>query len=324
MNPRTRLVVPALASLTLLGACGVGGPEQGSSDADYPTTDVRVVIPYAAGGPTDLAGRAASECLGSELGQPFVAENVDGGAGAIGMSEAVSSEPDGYTLAVGTIGNIVVAPLVGEGVAYTREDVVPVGKIYEMPSAMLVPSDSPYSSVEELVEAAKKNPGEIKVATPGASTLYHVALQELAEQHGVEFGLVPFDGGAPAITAFLGGNVDAVFLEASESVLALDGDKGTVVATGSPEPVEFMPDVPTLASLGYDDLASTEAFFALAAPAGTPQPVLDTLSQTLETCLADEAVQERLNPDYVPDSFEGTDEVESELAEADDLYSGIF
>jgi tripartite-type tricarboxylate transporter receptor subunit TctC len=327
MRP-TSTSTAALAVLVCAGAlsaCGVGGPEAGSSGADYPTKNVRIVVPYAAGGPTDLAGRASADCLSNQLGQPFVVENIDGGAGAIGMTEMTTAKPDGYTLAIGTIGNIVVAPLVGEGVQYSSDDIVPLGKIYEMPSALVVPADSPYDTAEELIAAAEAEPGRVKVATPGAASLYHVALQRLADEHGVEFNVVPFDGGAPAVTAFLGGNVDAMFLEASEQIRGLQsGGKGAIVATGSPDPVDFLGDVPTLESLGYDGLPSTSAFFTLVAPAETPQEVLDTLGETLETCLADEDVVEKLSDDYVPDKFVDGQAVQSELDGAQQVYARIF
>lgn len=316
--------ISALAVLTSVGAltaCGVGGPEEGSAGKDYPTKDVRVVVPYAAGGPTDLAGRASTDCLSKELDQSFVVENVAGGAGAIGMTEMTTAQPDGYTLAIGTIGSIVVAPLVGEDVQYSTKDIQPIGKIYEMPSALAVPEGSKYASAEELIEAAKENPGEIKVATPGAASLYHIALKELADKHGVEFNAVPYDGGAPAVTALLGKNVDAMFLEASEQIRGLEeGGKATILATGSPEPVDFLEGVPTLDSLSYEGLPSTSAFFTLVAPAGAPEDAVNTLSGALETCLADEEVIEQLNGDYVPDKFVGGQEVQEELDAAVKIY----
>lgn len=319
------LCLATVTSVTVLAGCGLGGPEGGSSGADYPTEDVHILVPYAAGGPTDLAGRASADCLSQTLGSTFVVENVEGGAGAIGMAQMLAAEPDGYTLAVGTIGNTVVAPLVGTDVAYTTEDIAPIGKIYEMPSALILPPDSPYSSAEELFAAAKEAPGTIQVATPGASSLYHLALQHLAQEYDVELTPVPFDGGAPTITAFLGGNVDAAFLEASQNVrgLAESGD-ATIAATGAPEPVPFLADVPTLASLGYEDLVGTAAFFALTASAQTPDSVVETLSSALGTCLADDTVREQLTADYVPATFQDGAATREELEAARTVYEELL
>ena len=324
----SRNALACLATVTataLLSSCGLAGPEAGSQGADYPTKDVRVLVPYAAGGPTDLAGRASADCLSEELDATFVVENVEGGAGAIGMTKMIAAEPDGYTLAVGTIGNIVVAPLVGQDVAYTTDDIEPVGKIYEMPSALILPPDSPYSSAEDLIAAAKENPGTIKVATPGASSLYHLALQHLAQEYAIEFSPVPFDGGAPAITAFLGGNVDAAFLEASQNVRGLtDSGDAVIVATGAPQPVPFLDGVPTLASLGYEDLVGTAAFFALTAPARTPDTVAQTLSSALSTCLTADRVVEQLTADYVPDAFVDGAATREELEAARSVYEELL
>jgi tripartite-type tricarboxylate transporter receptor subunit TctC len=324
ISSRSSIVAGAAGALLLAG-CGAGGPETGSAGPDYPTNDVRIIVPYTAGGPTDLAARASSQCLSEELGQPFVVENLEGGAGAIGMTEMVTAEPDGYTLGIGTIGNMVVAPMVGEGVQYTLDDLTPIGKIYEIPSVLVLPSGSQYESVEELVAAAEAAPDTIRIATPGASTLYHIALQRLAEDYGVQFNLVPFNGSSEAVTAFLGGNVDGMFLEASDTTLALvESGDGRAVATGAPEPLEFLEGVPTLASLGYEELPNSSAFFALTAPTGTPQDVLDVLTESLTTCLEDPAVIERLRDDYVPDEFVGTEQLESELAEAHEIYSEVL
>jgi len=321
---RTLCLVAGATTALAVTACQ---PQVGTDKAaaEFPRKAVHVVVPYAPGGPSDLAARAVGACLEKQLDETVVVENKPGGGGAIGIKSVTSSKADGHTLGLISPSTAVVAPLISDDVGYTYQDLAPIGEIYAMPSVLLVRGDAPYRSAEELLAAAKAKPGSIKVGTPGASTLYHIELGRLAKAHGITLSGVPFQGGAPVVAALLGGNVDAIFLEASENVLThVESGKFRALATGSPDPVPYLQKVPTLASLGYADLTMTRTFFALAAPAKTPDAAVDTLGEAMRTCTADAEVRKRLGERYVPKEFVDGQQVARHLAEANDTYSPIL
>lgn len=313
-------IASACAVMLIVSACGAAG-QVGDDAESYPRKPVHVVVPYAAGGPTDLAGRASSRCLSDELGKPFVVENKPGGAGAIGINEMVAGKPDGYTLAIATIGNMVVAPYVAEGVRYRSNDITPIGKIYEIPSVLVVGDHAPYRDAREFLRAAKDAPKTIRVATPGASTLYHVELRRLAKLYGIEVRLIPFNGTSEAMTALLGGNADAAFVDASQNIVEqIDSGQLRALATGADQQVSYLDGVPTLSELGFPELTHTTSFFALSAPAETPQPIVGKLTASLRQCLSDPEVKKRLGEDYLPTEFVGSESIKSEFAAADEIF----
>lgn len=292
--------LPACAAISLVAGCALpGAPEP--SGGEYPVKRVSVIVPFAAGGPTDLAGRVLTECLGDELSERFVLENRDGGAGAIGTLEMLHSNPDGYTLGVGTVGSLVIAPQLSEHATYRASDAMPISKIYELDSAILVQGDSEFRTAKEFFEAARKKDKSVSVAVGGASTEYALELQRMAQQYDVELSIVPFNGGAPAQNALMGGNTDALFAAVSDPVLKLidEGDL-RALATGGEKRSQLLPDQPTLAELGFTDLTNTRTFFSLMAPKGIKPEVRDTLTEATHSCLEEDEVKTRLGKDFIP------------------------
>ncbi|MGH8882857.1 MAG: tripartite tricarboxylate transporter substrate binding protein, partial [Stackebrandtia sp.] len=283
--------VTVVASVALVG-CGLNSSAN-SNSKNYPNGTVRIVVSYTAGGPTDLAARAVAPCLEKELDGTFVVENKPGGGGAIAMKEVAAAKPDGKTLTIAAVGNTVIAPMLAKGVGYTYKDFALTGGIYELPSVLTVPEDSRYKSAKDLIAAAKKSPGKIKVAI-GGSKVYEAELRRMADLYDVEFGLVPFDGSSDAVAALLGGNVDALFSDAGDSVMGqVDAGKITALATGAEKPVKFLDGVPTFVSLGYEKLTLTANPFALAAPVKTPESIRNKLTDALKACGKDPEVAKR-------------------------------
>lgn len=319
-KPLRRLHVSAVAltATAMLSACGVGGEDSASSD--YPSKDVKVVVPFGAGGPASLAAQASGDCMGESLDQEFVVENKPGGTGAVGMTQVVSAGDDGYTLGVGSIGNMVLGPLLNDEVDYTHEDFTSIGTIYQIPSVIAVSDSSEYTDLEGLFAAAKKESKSLSMATPGNTTMQNTEMTDLAEKHGVSFKLVPYDGTAEALTAVLGGNADAMFLETSQPVLEnIDAGKLKVLASGTSDAVPFLDDVPTMKELGYPEMVNSTVFFGLVAPAGTPDAVVTTLSDALEDCMGDEEVRGKLDERFVPDPFVGPEDMEANVKSAVDV-----
>ncbi len=296
-----RRTIPVLACTAMVAtACSLpGAPEP--TGGPYPSKTVTVIVPYAAGGPTDLAARAMSECLSEELDQRFIVQNRDGGAGSIGTLEMLTSQPNGYTLGVGTTGSVVIAPLLSEHATYTPAEVTPLTKIYQLDSAILVLDDSKYTSARDFFEEAEKKKGSVTIAVGGASTEYALELRRMAKEYGVELSIVPFDGGAPAQNALLGGNVDALFAAVNQQVAGLIKD-GTVraLATGGQERSELLPKKPTLAELGFKNLTNTTTFFALVGPDDMDPEVVGTLRDASGTCLDSKGLRDQLGADFIP------------------------
>ncbi|SDF21939.1 Tripartite-type tricarboxylate transporter, receptor component TctC [Blastococcus fimeti] len=316
------------APVLLLVAAGVlagcGDDADGGGSADFPSDDIRLLVPYAAGGPTDLTTRTVGSCLESELDATVIVENLPGGSGALATTQLVGAEPDGHTLSLVTAGTMVLTPLANE-VGYTVEDITPIGVMADVPSVLAVGGDSEFASAEDLVEAAEAAPGTVNVGVPGASTPQGIELQRLADDHDVEVTVVPFDGNAEMTAALLGGNVDAVLINASQDVTGnIDSGDFVPLIASSEERLEWLPDVPTFSELGFDGLTLSGSTFGLAGPAGLPDDVVTTLEDTLQSCLEQDEVREGIGEEYVPEEFAGADELAQILESTQQVYEPIL
>jgi tripartite-type tricarboxylate transporter receptor subunit TctC len=323
-----RISVPLgmLTVAALVTACGDDDAAKGGGGeaASYPTDSIRMLVPYGAGGPTDLTTRTVGSCLEAELGQSVVVENLPGGSGALATTELVGAEADGHTLSLVTAGTMVLTPLSNE-VGYTKDDITPIGVMAEVPSVLAVGQDSQYASAEDLFAAAEASPGTVNIGVPGASTPQAIELQRLADEHGVEFSVIPFNGNAEMTTALLGGNVDGVLINASLDVVE-NIDAGTFVplVASSEDRLSWLPDTPTFTELGYEGLTLSGSTFGLAGPAGLPDEVVSTLEDTLEQCLSQDDVREGIGVQYVPEEFRGAEELAEVLDETQEVYEPIL
>lgn len=313
-----------LTGLLALGVAGCGGGGAQESAEDYPSDDIDLLVPYAAGGPADLASRTIGSYYEEEFGETVVVENQPGAAGAVAMNDLISSEPDGHTIKLIAAPATVVTPL-DEDVGYEPDQFEPIGIVTEIPSVLAVQGDSEYDSAEELFEAAEESPGEINVGTPGSTTSQNIELQRLDEEYGVEVSPVPFDGSTEQTSALLGGNVDAVLINASEDVLSnIEAGEFKPLAISSAERVDYLPDVPTLSELGYEDLTLSTSLFGLAAPEETPPEIIGLLEEKLEEALEQPEVQEQLGEEYVPEEFVGSEEFQERLDEIIEVYEPLL
>lgn len=322
LSRRPFALLVALAAVLPLSACG--GGDTGGNAGQYPSEDISLIIPYAAGGPTDLVARAIAPYFEKELGQTVVPENREGGSGAIGMNRLINSEPDGHTIEVVASTAAVVTPLV-QPVEYTEADYITLGAISQYPYVLATRADSRFATAQDLFAAAKANPGSVNVGVPGASSQGAVELQRMAELHGVRTTPVPFDGNAGCITALLGGNVDAIFLVASDDVLSqIDAGEFRAVAVGSEERASYLPQTPTFAELGFPELTLGTSYYGLAAPAGTPPEITQRLEDTLRSALEDPQVADQIGAKYVPEEFIDGKELSELFAEQRAAYTPIL
>lgn len=319
LRVRTRAAA-VLAAVGLLAACGGGQP---SGDA-YPSEEVRILVPYAAGGPTDLTARAYGEFLEQDLGRPVVVENMPGGSGALAGQELVGADPDGHTLSLVTAGTMVLTPLAND-VGYTAADITPIGVMSEVPSLLAAGEGSRFPDLAAFVAAARQQPGALSVAVPGASTPQGIELQRLRDEYGVEVTAVPFDGNAEMTTALLGGNVDAVLINASQDVVEnLDTGAFRPLAVSTEQRLSWLPDTPTLAESGFEALTLSGSTFGLAGPAGLPEPVLGRLQDALRRAHAAPAVVDRVGDRYIGPEFRDGASLRTEFDRTEAVYRPIL
>lgn len=313
--------VAAVAVAALAVSCS--SPSGGDDPAAYPAQEITIIVPYTAGGPTDLAARAMGGFLEKRLGQPVLVENMPGAAGSVAMTEFVAEEPDGYTLTLIAAPSTVVTPLI-QDVGYGPQDFDTVGVITEVPSVLAVGAGSPFPDARAFLDAARARPGEITVGTPGATTSQAIELRRLATEYGVQVTVVPFDGNAELIQAVLGGTVDAVLVNVSQDIREqIDAGEFRPLAISPAERVPYLPDTPTLAELGFPELTYSTSIFGLGTPAGTPPEVIARLEEAMRAGLEDPAVRAQLDEAYIPDEFIGAAEFRAKLDRIVEVYGPV-
>ena len=275
-----------VASIGLLGVAAVGvsvTTSLGPGD-NYPARPITVVVPFPAGGPSDVVARVVTEQMGTILGQSLVIENVGGGGGTIGSARVAAAHPDGYTLLAGSMGSHVSAPVLSPSLKYDSErDFVPIGFTAQSPAVIVARKDFPAKTLREFVDHLKKNRDRVKQAHGGIGASSHMACLLFTVQADVKPASVAYRGTAPALNDLIGGHVD-FFCEQVVSV-ASQIAAGTIkaYAVSSSERLPTLPDVPTAKESGLDYQMSIWA--GIFAPKGTPKPIVDKLAAALDKSL---------------------------------------
>jgi tripartite-type tricarboxylate transporter receptor subunit TctC len=279
------------------------------------------VVPYGAGGATDVLARVFAEYLQRHLGQSFTIENRAGGAGQIGATAVANAPADGYTLFFTTTAPLTIAPMMtGKD---PRMDFVPVAIVAVQPAWLVANAASPYKTFSDVVKHAKDNPGKLTFGSPGVGSESHLAAEALVHAAGIQLIHVPFRSGAEVISALLGAQIDFATLTTATVAPPLQQGALRAFAVSSPQRVVDFPDVPTFAELGHPG-ATMVPWWGLMAPAGTPQPIVARLTQELEAASKDEAVRERLKATFVQIEFEGPQDFARRLDAETKLYGEII
>jgi tripartite-type tricarboxylate transporter receptor subunit TctC len=269
----------------MLSAAAVPAFAQG-----YPDRPIRLIVPSAPGGPTDIPARLLSQIL-PRLGQPAVVENRPGAGGAIGARAVATAAPDGYTLLVGNTSVLAVIPAVSASASYEpAKSFTPVAKISESYQILVVHPSTPWMSVQELIADAKANPGKFNLAHTGAGGLPHLTAELFRASAGVDLVGVPYKSGGEAVTALLGGQVHCTF--EAISILLPQIREGKVRALGltSRTRTPLAPDIPTMIEAGVPDYEVT-TFYGVVAPAGTPADVVAKLNTAINEGFAAEEMR---------------------------------
>ena len=264
----------------------------GPAFAAWPEKTVTVVVPYAAGGNTDIMARLATEWLSNRLGQRFIVENRVGAGATLGTAYVAKADPDGYTVLFGAAPQLLVAPLVQKVTYDARKDFAPVAVFGTGPQVLGISADVPAKNLREFVAYAKANPGKINYASGGVGTAGHLTGALLAARGGLDMVHVPYKGGLPALTDLLAGQVQMYFGNASELVPHKTSDKIRLIAVSLSKRMSQLPVVEAAAEMfpGFN-LAAWNGFVA---PAATPRPILELLAKETVAAAKDSKIGQRL------------------------------
>jgi tripartite-type tricarboxylate transporter receptor subunit TctC len=273
--------------------------------ADFPTKEVQIIIPWAAGGATDLIFRALAATSGKYLGKPVVVVNKPGGGGAVGYTEGMKAAPDGYILTAAVTPMTILPHQVTT--AFTYKNFEPILNVVSDPSMFLIRSDAPWKSLKEFLDYAKQNPDMITVGNSGAGGGVHLVALAFEKAAGVKFNHIPFSGGGPSVTALLGGHVNAVSVSPPEGIPQVQAGKLKIIALFAEKRLAMFPDVPTVKEQGIN--FAMGMWRGLAAPKGTPPDVIKKLHDAFKQGMDDPVLKKNaadmaVNLDYLgPEAF---------------------
>jgi len=264
------------------------------AQSDYPRRPITVIVPFAAGGPTDVIARIASENMSRTLGQPLVIENIVGAGGTTASTRAMRASPDGYTIIMGHMGTHAASVALYPNLAYKPDvDFAPIGLVAGTPVLILARKDFPPKDLEEFIPYVKGNVDQLNMAHAGVGSVSFTTCLLLNHILGVKPTSVPFNGTGPALTALIAGQVDYMCDQIVNVVQQIAAGQIKAYAIGTPAPSPALPDVPTAKEAGLPGFEA-QAWNALFAPKDTPTPILDMLSAALDKALDDEGTRKRL------------------------------
>ncbi len=258
----------------------------------WPAKPVRIIVPFAPGGPADVLARVIGQELSDTLGQPFVVENKVGAAGNIGVEQIAKAAPDGYTLGIVPVGNIAVNPSLFPALPYKASELAPVAMLATVENVLAVNAQVPAQSLKELLALAKQKPGTLSFASPGAGSQAHLAGELMALEADVKLIHVPYKGIGPAINDLVGGQVTMMFGAMSAVLPHVKSGKLRALGVASLKRSAAMPELPTIAEQGLPKFEAV-SWYALMAPAGTPAAVVDRLNAESARALAKPAIKEK-------------------------------
>jgi tripartite-type tricarboxylate transporter receptor subunit TctC len=262
--------------------------------AEFPSRPIKLVVPYAAGGPTDVLGRLVGEFLGRDLKQPVIIENKAGAQGAIGAEAVARSEPDGYTLLVTAASIIVLNPMLYSKLPYdAARDFRMLALVTDLPVVMEINPSVPARTVAEFVAYAKQNPGKVNFGSAGTGGTIHLAGEMFKQMTGIEMTHIPYKGAGPALTDLISGNIQVMFDTLSTALPPIKSGLVRPLGVSSDKRSHDLPDVPTLAESGYPDYR-VSVWYGIAAPAKLPDDIARKITASLDRALNDDAFRASL------------------------------
>ena len=282
------------ALISCLGVVAALAATPGTQAADYPTRPIKLVVPYAAGGPTDVLGRLVGDFLGRDLKQAVIVENKAGAQGAIGAEAVARAEPDGYTLFVAAASIIVLNPMLYKKLSYDPvRDFRMLALVTDLPVVMEIHPSVPARTVAEFVAYARQNPGKVNFGSAGTGGTIHLAGEMFKQMAGIEMTHVPYKGAGPALTDLMSGNIQVMFDTLSTALPPVRSGLVRALGVSSAQRSPDLPDVPTIAESGYPDYR-VSVWYGIAAPAKLPDDIAQKISASLDRALNDDAFRASL------------------------------
>jgi len=299
--------------LAAVGAAGTMMPWLAHAQSDsWPTMAIKLIVPFPPGGGTDTVSRLVAERLTKSKKWQLIVDNRPGAAGNIGLDQAAKSKPDGYTLAMAQTSNMAINPSFYPKMLFDPlKDLKPIGQVCAQPVILVVRKDSPFKTLADFIEAAKKEPGKYTMAQAGMGTVGHLAGEMLVREAGIEVMQVPYKGAGPGMNDLMGGQVDTYFGSAASVMPQLQAGSIRGLATTSAKRLVALPNLPTVAEQGYKDFEAT-TWLGLVGPEALPDDIVKQVNAAVVAVMASKEVQERLEAEGNEPNA-GTPEAFSEL-----------
>ncbi len=279
LSKRLGSVVLIVAMVTImLAGCA-------KEEEKFPNGPITMIVPFSAGGGTDIVTRAVADAAKNSLEQPIVVVNKTGAGGAVGMGEGANAKPDGYTVTTICVELTTLPPQ--DLAPFTSDDFRPIMQINAEPAAITVAADAPWNTVEEFIAYAKENPGKVQIGNSGVGAIWHLAAVAIEKAAGVEFNHIPYEGAAPAVAAILGGHIEAVTVSPAEVASQVEAGQLKILGVADNERLKSFPDVPTLKESGLDVAIGT--WRGLAVPKDTPDDVMSVLKEAFAKAVKEES-----------------------------------
>jgi tripartite-type tricarboxylate transporter receptor subunit TctC len=282
---------------TALAAAALGWPALGRTQANWPRQSIRFVVPFAPGGTSEIVARTVANELTKQLGQTVFVDNKGGGAGLPAMQEVAKSAPDGHTLILGHVGSLAVNPYIFPNQPFdVNRDFMPVTLLAKVPNLFVIHPDVPAKNYKEFVAYAKKNPGQLNYGTAGNASAGHLAMEYLKLVSGMFMVHIPYRGTGPMLTDLLAGRTQATSAGLPALLPHIKSGKLRAIAVGTPQRLAALPDVPTVAEMGFKDF-ETSQWYGILVPAGTPRDIVKRLQEESLKALKSNSVTERFASD---------------------------
>ena len=270
-------------------------PSLAPAQGTFPSRTIRMIVPFAPGGASDVVARVLSVKLGDALGREIVVENRSGASGNIGMEAAAAAPPDGHTLFLGNIGTIAINPAVFRSMTVNPlKDFVPVTQVADVPSILIANPNVSANTVRELVALAKAQPGVLNFASTGSGALSRLEMEQLRRVTGIDVVHIPYKGGAgPAVTGLLGGETHVMFVTLASAISLVKAGKLKPLGISTTRRIDALPNVPTMTEAGFPDMTSG-AWQGIFVPSGTPRSIVDKLHAAIVATLREAETIDRL------------------------------
>ncbi|HCL85942.1 MAG TPA: ABC transporter substrate-binding protein [Comamonadaceae bacterium] len=275
-----------LSTLAACAAAAAFAPLANAQAGDYPSRPIKLIVPFAPGGSTDMVARMLADKMTQVLGQPVVVDNKGGAGGSIGADAIAKSAPDGYTIGMATESTHGANPAIYAKLPYNAvKDFAPITNVMSVPSVFVVHPSVPAKTMQEFIALAKAKPGKYTFASPGTGSLGHANIENFMNLAGIELLHIPYKGAGQAITDALGGQVDSMTDNLPSTLSNIQSGKLRPLAVLALKRSPVLPDVPTYSELGYPGMGDG-GWFGLVAPAGTPKPIIDKLNAAAHKVMA--------------------------------------